>query len=59
MGTLQPGVKFLGAESPVTCGNPQHVHDAVAIFVRCPQVGQIVRHDKHATAVEGQGVISI
>jgi hypothetical protein len=27
--------------------------------VRCPQVGQIVRHDKHATAVEGQGVISI
>jgi hypothetical protein len=54
MGAFQPGVKFLGAESPITCGDSQHVHDAVAIFVRCPQVGRIVGHDKHATAVEGR-----
>ena len=46
---LQPGVEFLGAESAITAGNSQRVHDAVAILVRCPQLGQIVRHGSHAS----------
>ncbi|GII59707.1 hypothetical protein Pth03_80960 [Planotetraspora thailandica] len=48
---LQPGVKFLGIESTVTGGNPQRVHDTVPIPVRCPQIGQIIRHGRHASKV--------
>jgi hypothetical protein len=49
--TLQPGVKLPGGEPAVTAGNPQRVHHAVAILVRCPQVGQIIRHGNHANKV--------
>ena len=49
--TLQPGVKLLGGEPAVTAGNPQRVHDAVAILMRCPQIGQIIRHSNHANKV--------
>jgi hypothetical protein len=32
-----------------TVGDPQHIHDAVAIRVRCSQVGQVIRHGGHVS----------
>jgi hypothetical protein len=49
---LQPGVEFLGAESAVAAGDPQRIHDAVAIRVRCPQVGQVIRHGSHVSKAD-------
>ena len=33
----------------VPAGDPQRIHDAVAIRVRCPQVGHVIRHGSHVS----------
>ena len=30
-------------------GDPQRIHDAVAIGVRCPQAGLVIRHGSHVS----------
>src|SRR5215470_12845458 len=49
---LEPGVEFLGAEPAVTAGDPQRIHDAVAIRVRCPQLGRVIRHGSHVSKAD-------
>ena len=38
-----------GREPAVTGSGPLRIHDAIAICVRCPNVGQAIRHSGHGS----------